>query len=141
VTPEESQSLQITSTLSSPANSFPFLPLSFFPVISFPIHAPMQVTPEEARSFEVTVALSSPAKAFPFLSPFLSCDHLYFPPHVPPMQVTPEEAQSFEVTVILSSPANAFPAVTRGFNISFCSAGEFLNATSLTCQDCLVGHW
>ncbi|GJP33452.1 hypothetical protein CLOM_g17992 [Closterium sp. NIES-68] len=57
------------------------------------------------------------------------------------IQVTPEEAQSFEVTVTLSSPANAFPSVTRAFNISFCSSGQFLNATSLTCQDCLVGHW
>ncbi|CAI5998850.1 unnamed protein product, partial [Closterium sp. NIES-64] len=57
------------------------------------------------------------------------------------LPVTPEEAQSFEVTVTLSSPSNAFPPVTRAFNISFCSAGEFLNTSSLTCDDCLVGHW
>ena len=62
---------------------------------------------------------------------------------LPPISVyvTPDKAEPFNVSVTLSSPSSAFPDITQNLTISFCPLGSFLNASTFSCQACVVGHW
>ena len=63
---------------------------------------------------------------------------------VPPISVyvTPEQAQiPIALQVTLTSPVAAYPPIVKTFNISFCAAGMYFNASSYQCLDCPVGSW